>query len=60
MADRGAGACVCRLCGRSYVIPEGRVTEDDALIDLCHSGPGRTCYVRWTVYGERPGSRFHQ
>lgn len=44
----------CALCGRSYVISEGRVVSTNGTIDLCHIGTGRSCYVRWTVYGERP------
>jgi hypothetical protein len=48
-----AGLIECRLCGRRYVIPEGRVHNTDEVIDLCHSGEGRSCYVSWTVYGTR-------
>lgn len=53
MSDRA-----CALCGRDPSAGHANVTEGDRVLWLCHDlppePPHRSCYVRWTVYGERP------
>ena len=44
----------CGLCGRDPSEGMANVTVGDKIVWLCHGRDKRTCYVRWTVYGERP------
>lgn len=52
MTINGDGPCV--LCGADPARGRATVDLNGETLWLCHDDQKRTCYVRWTVYGERP------
>lgn len=49
----------CALCGRNPSAGHATVTDNGRVLWLCHEAVRRSCYVRWTVYGERPHLEDH-
>ena len=51
----------CGLCGKDPSEGLANITVGDKRVWLCHDVPKgsdkRSCYVRWTVYNERPDEK---
>lgn len=54
-ARRPGSEVTCLLCGQ-MVLGYGTAMSGTTTAPLCHSAE-RDCYHRWTVWGERPGTK---